>query len=376
MSSPLLRRAGAYVTQRLVGGRAAIPQAGSGAFGRGGLITALAFVAIVFLLLPLVVVQAFLGGVGSFLGGVGGVGSCSGKQQEPSKQAQTAIPANYLRLYRDAGEKYHVPWTILAGVGRVETDHGRLDANGVHSGTNVAGAAGPMQFLLSTWETYGVDGNGDGRRDVYEPKDAIPAAARYLKASGAPADLHRAIFAYNHAEWYVDMVLDWASRYANGGAVAVAANFGPACVEQALGQAPSGAAGKVIQFARAQLGEPYVWGAEGPNVWDCSGLVMMAYREAGVSIPRVTDDQITFGRKVPKGHEKPGDLVFFRYDSGYVGHVGIVIGGGKMINAPQTGDVVKIAPYDTRDNVAGFTRPIAPKKPDEPTAPDQPAEPA
>lgn len=358
MTSTWLRNAGAYVTQRFVGGDGA-GQPGSGGLGPGGLLTVIAFGLVATLLLPLVILQAFLGGIGSYLGGIGGAGSCAGEQQEPSEQAQGGIPRNYLQLYRGAGEEYSVPWTVLAGIGRVETNHGRLDAEGVTSGTNFAGAAGPMQFLLSTWEAYGVDGNGDGRKDVYDPEDAIPAAANYLEASGAPADLYRAIFAYNHAQWYVDMVLDWASRYANGGAVAVAANFGPACVEQALGEAPAGVAGEVIEFARAQLGEPYVWGAEGPDAWDCSGLVMMAYREAGISIPRVTHDQIVFGEKVPQGQEQPGDLVFFRYSDGYVGHVGLVVGEGKMIHAPQTGDVIKISPYDTRDNIAGFTRPAA-----------------
>ncbi|MQA85353.1 MAG: transglycosylase SLT domain-containing protein [Streptosporangiales bacterium] len=310
-------------------------------------------------LLPLMILQAFLSGIGGFLGDLGGAGSCTGSQQEPSDQAKNGIPSNYIALYQEAAAKHGINWTILAGIGRVETNHGRLDAPGVTSGTNFAGAAGPMQFLLSTWEAYGVDGNGDGRKNVYDPEDAIPAAAGYLKANGAPDDLYGAIFAYNHAGWYVDMVLDWASRYARGGAVAVAANFGATCVDQALGEVPAGVAGKVISYARAQLGKPYVWGAEGPDVFDCSGLTMMAYRSAGISIPRVTHDQIAFGKRVPEGQEQPGDLVFFRYDSGYIGHVGIVIGGGKMINAPQTGDVVKIASYDDRDNIAGFTRPGA-----------------
>lgn len=353
-----LRAIGAYALQRFVHGSSGSP-GGSGGFGKAAVITVVAGSLIVILLLPLVILQAFLGGIGSYLGGLGASGSCEGEQQEPSEQATGGIPANYLSLYQDAGDRHGIPWTILAGIGRVETDHGRLDADGVRSGTNFAGAAGPMQFLLSTWEAYGLDGNDDGRRDVYDPEDAIPAAAGYLKANGAPADLHGAIFAYNHANWYVDMVLDWASRYANGGAVAVAANFGPNCVQQALGDVPAGIGGKVIEFARAQLGEPYVWGAEGPDVWDCSGLMMMAYRQAGISIPRVTHDQIAFGKKVGRGQERPGDLVFFRYDSGYVGHVGMVIGDGKMIHAPQTGDVVKISPYDTRDNIAGFTRPAA-----------------
>lgn len=369
--TPLLRRAGGHLTERFVrarvpGGRApglfgggivGPPPSPGWNLGRGALGALIAFGLVTTLLIPLVIVQAFVGGIGGYLGGLGGAASCSGEQQGPSATAAEGIPSDYLSLYREAGKEHGIPWTILAGIGRVETNHGRLDADGVTSGTNFAGAAGPMQFLLSTWEAYGVDANGDGRKDVYDPEDAVPAAARYLEAHGAPADLHAAIFAYNHAWWYVDMVLDWASRYAEGGAVAVAASFGRPCVEQALGKVPEGVVGTVIAFAREQLGEPYVWGAEGPDAWDCSGLMMIAYREAGVAIPRVTHEQIDFGKQVPKGEERPGDLVFFRYDNGYVGHVGLVIGDGQMIEAPQTGDVVKVSSYEDRDNIAGFTRP-------------------
>src|SRR3954449_11758861 len=136
----------------------------------------------------------------------------------PSRAATAAIPPAYLELYQQAGERYGVdPW-ILAAIGEIETDHGRSTAPGVHSGVNNYGCcAGPMQFSIvgspSTWDTYGVDGNHDGHVLPYDPADAIPAAARYLQASGAPADYHRAIFAYNHAEWYVAQVLAQADRY-------------------------------------------------------------------------------------------------------------------------------------------------------------------
>ena len=107
---------------------------------------------------------------------------------------------------------------MLAAIGSVETDHGRSTAPGVRSGVNSYGCcAGPMQFSVlgpaSTWDTYGVDGDHDGRVSVYDPADAIPAAARYLRASGAPADYRAAIFAYNHADWYVAQVLAKADEY-------------------------------------------------------------------------------------------------------------------------------------------------------------------
>jgi hypothetical protein len=139
--------------------------------------------------------------------------SDTGASHRPSGAAVADIPAGYLRLYLAAGRRYNLDWAILAGIGSIETDHGRLHAPGVRSGANVAGAMGPMQFLAATFRAYGVDGNHDGRTHVYDPADAIPAAARLLRDNGAPRDYERAIFAYNHANWYVQDVLARAARY-------------------------------------------------------------------------------------------------------------------------------------------------------------------
>ena len=133
----------------------------------------------------------------------------------PSGLARTEIPPLYLRLYQEIGARYDIdPW-ILAGIGFVETQHGTSTAPGVRSGRNTYGCcAGPMQISLEgTWQRFRVDGDGDGRMSVYEPADAIATAASYLKASGAPGDYHRALFAYNHAEWYVAQVLAKADEY-------------------------------------------------------------------------------------------------------------------------------------------------------------------
>src|SRR4051795_4718957 len=152
------------------------------------------------------------------LGAIFGLQPPRGGGYEPSRAATAQIPPVYLELYQQAGERYGIdPW-ILAAIGKIETDHGRSTAPGVRSGVNTYGCcAGPMQFSVigspSTWDTYGVDGNHDGHKIPYDPADAIPAAARYLRASGAPGDYHRAIFAYNHAEWYVAQVLALADRY-------------------------------------------------------------------------------------------------------------------------------------------------------------------
>ena len=98
---------------------------------------------------------------------------------------------------------------MLASINRIET------AFGTNLNVSTAGALGWMQFMPATWEMYGVDANNDGRKDPYNPVDAICAAARYLKAAGAEEDLYQAIFAYNHADWYVDEVLLYAKQYGN-----------------------------------------------------------------------------------------------------------------------------------------------------------------
>ena len=148
------------------------------------------------------------------------------------------------------------------------------------------------------------------------PGDAVPSAAYFLKANGAPGDLQAALFAYNHSDGYVTDVLDWAARYAADGAQVLAAAGSPACEQADLGPLPAGTAGKVIAYAEAQLGKPYLWGATGPDAFDCSGLTMMAYRAAGITIPRTSQQQWTYGTRIPASQPRPGDLVFFAGSDG------------------------------------------------------------
>jgi hypothetical protein len=151
-----------------------------------------------------------------------GQGSCPGTQPVPSANAEHGIPATYLSVYQRAGRHYGIPWQVLAGIGSIETDHGRSRAPGVRSGLNSYGCcAGPMQFNLhdgppSTWDRYRVDGNRDGTRDVYDPADAIASAANYLRAllSDAGGNLSQAVFGYNHSQAYVNDVLARARTYA------------------------------------------------------------------------------------------------------------------------------------------------------------------
>jgi murein DD-endopeptidase MepM/ murein hydrolase activator NlpD len=111
------------------------------------------------------------------------------------------IPPFLLSIYQAAGMQYGVRWEVLAAINEIETDYGR------NLNVSSAGALGWMQFMPATWEQYGTDANKDGVRDPFNPVDAIFAAARYLRAAGADQDLRKAIFAYNHADWYVDSVL-------------------------------------------------------------------------------------------------------------------------------------------------------------------------
>jgi Transglycosylase SLT domain len=138
-------------------------------------------------------------------------------QPRPSRAAAADIPAGYLRLYRQAGASYRIPWPVLAAIGKVESDHGRSPLPGVRSGSNCAGACGPMQLGCvpgskagNAWARY-----GHGR--PHDPTNAIPAAARYLVDYGAHRNLDRAIYAYNHSWAYVAKVKQFARHYATRG---------------------------------------------------------------------------------------------------------------------------------------------------------------
>jgi peptidoglycan DL-endopeptidase CwlO len=298
-------------------------------------------------------------------------------QPAASQSAQNSIPSDYLFWFQHVGTQYGVPWVILAGIGKVESDDGQSNLPGVHSGANAFGAAGPMQIGIggaagNQWggapvhpaseqvDGVATDETGDGIASVYNPADAIAGAAKYLLEHGVLDNVDGAIFAYNHLESYVQLVLYWAGVYARGGYTVepVTLDSAPDCIP-GVGQAPNDAAATAIAYAEDQLGKPYQWGGTGPDSFDCSGLVMMAYRAAGIDIPRTSQQQWAWGPRVSPKHVQPGDLVFFVGADGTVtspGHVGLVIGGGLMIEAYATGFPIRIAPYTDRDPV-GFTQP-------------------
>jgi len=306
--------------------------------------------------LALAVAAAGLALTAGLAAGTVGLAAAPPPPPVPSPAALADIPAGYLALYESAATGCPgLSWSVLAGVGKVESDHGRSSEL-----VSSAGAEGPMQFLPGTWADYGADGDGDGRADPFDPADAIPAAARYLCALDIGHDVRAALVSYNcgnpgpacvaAAAGYAARVLTYAAGYAAGGPSATA---GVGAV------APGPAAQLAVRAALAQLGTPYLWGGEEPGGFDCSGLVQFAYAAAGVALPRMAQDQYAAGPRLPAGAPlAAGDLVFFGTGPAAVSHVGLSLGDGRMVDAPHTGalvrvDVVEVA---TRRYV-GATRP-------------------
>jgi cell wall-associated NlpC family hydrolase len=365
-------------------------------------------VALIFLLFLLAVPLLIVGGTSMLFAG-GGSGCTQAASPPPVTQpgvsAQAnSIPATYLKWYKLVGLQNNIPWIILAGIGTEESDNGQTTLPGVHSESNAFGAAGPMQIGIdgASGDAWGggafpgqgiipdsnlpvpnqgvaTDEDGRGSASVYDPADAIAGAAKYLNEHGFQHDPSGAIFAYNHAGWYVTAVENFASQYASGGYVVSQVNP----VTPAQGQtatdcvggtvlaalsAPNTVVATAVNYAQAQLGRPYLFGGTGPDAFDCSGLVMMAYRAAGIDMPRTARQQWQWGPKVAASAVSPGDLVFFAGADGTPtepGHVGLVIGKNTMIEAYATGFPIRTSHFGTQSSspdeqhVVGFTRPWA-----------------
>jgi murein DD-endopeptidase MepM/ murein hydrolase activator NlpD len=182
---------------------------------------------LVFVGLAAVVVVAFAGSARAKGSGVANGGRALPSYTEPNGPGSIAVPIplstpparperrsydELLALWHEAGAAYGVPWDVLGAINKIESAFGR------NMGPSSAGAVGWMQFMPSTWARWGMDADGDGLANPWDPEDAVYAAARYLAAAGAHADLSRAIFAYNHAQWYVDDVLELAAVLRSGAA--------------------------------------------------------------------------------------------------------------------------------------------------------------
>lgn len=162
----------------------------------------------------LVALFVLTGSVGVLAGDFGGL--ARPLAVEPAA-AVSDIPSNYIALYQESGRRYGLDWPVLAAVGRIESDHGRLTPD---CAPNATGAVGPMQFLRATFAEAAELAGLDDSADPCDPGDAIPAAAAYLRSRGAPDEWRRALRAYNPSDAYVDLVLAWAARYGYAAAVA------------------------------------------------------------------------------------------------------------------------------------------------------------
>jgi cell wall-associated NlpC family hydrolase len=336
---------------------------------------------------------------------------------QPSTLARHDIPTTYLPLYLDAAKQcLGLPWTVLAGIGKVATDHGRrpLIAEPRAPGLDNASAAaspppriGVMGIPASSWTLDGTDSNRDGRTDPNDPADAIPTVASTLCGLQPSIDLRAAITAYwcppnfscpaDEAR-YTDATLAWAGSYAtlpvrapqpggiatglspdqrltgpsgNGNQAAAGTRtgtlrFDPTAVQATLQQVLQ----VTLTVAVDQLGTPYRWGGEEPGGFDCSGLVQYAYGAAGLQLPRTAQRQHDAGPALTAAAMRdsrqlyPGDLLFFGTSPAHVTHVGMYVGlrnnTPTMIVAPHTGSNVQFQPAPlTGSWLVGATRPLA-----------------
>jgi cell wall-associated NlpC family hydrolase len=296
--------------------------------------------------LGLVVIVAVVvgSGAGSGTGGpsAGSAGARAGSPGSTGVQPGPAIPQAWLARYQDAASACPgLSWSVVAAIGTVETGSGTSTAPGVWSGANGAGAEGPMQFEPATFAAYATVGVGGARpASPYDPADAVATAVTLLCADGAGArsTLRSSVADYNHSTSYVNTVLT----------LALAFEQDPTA---------SGTVVAALTFAAQQLGTPYLWGGTGSGGFDCSGLSQAASRHAGITLPRVAQDQFDAGPGVGAGSGvAPGDLVFFGTGPSGVDHVGLYVGAGEMIDAPHTGALVR---FDSAGwtGLVGATRP-------------------
>ncbi|WP_329456613.1 NlpC/P60 family protein [Streptomyces sp. NBC_01497] len=225
-----------------------------------------------------------------------------------------------------------------------------------------ANAFGMAQFLMSTWAAHGVDGDGDGDRDIFDPADAIASAAAYdcelaKNVSHVPGDVTANMLAAYNAGTYAVIKNNGVPPYKETQNYVERITTLAKSFAKPVGRvAPTAQAAGAINFAQGKLGLPYLWGGNGTaeqgGRFDCSGLTQAAYRSVGVELPRVANDQYNAGPHPSRNELLPGDLVFFSNDlndSRAIHHVGIYVGGGYMIDAPHTGAKIRFDKIDSPD---------------------------
>ena len=311
----------------------------------------------------------------------------------PSALAVSEIPPFLLARYEASPVCAGLPWQVVAAIGWVESRHGqgRVDPSTGNADPPMHGpaldgsagnmampatpastantgdpvwdhAVGPMQFLTSTFDAWAIDASGDPTPSPNNAYDAIATAGRFLCNGAARLDsIEEAIRRYNNSATYVADVLAKALAYGMSLAGSSPGGSGP---DQATGVTVAGNVAPVIAFALAQLGKPYVWGATGPDSYDCSGLTQASYVAAGIGIGRTTFQQAADGTVVDWQTQplEAGDLIFMAGDGQPLGHVGMALDAGHWIAAPYTGTVVQIAPipFDAIQTVRRIVTSAAP----------------
>ncbi|NJQ00099.1 C40 family peptidase [Streptomyces zingiberis] len=225
-----------------------------------------------------------------------------------------------------------------------------------------AAAQGIAQFIPGTWAAHGKDANQDGKADVWDPEDAIPSAAAYdcslaEAVKGVPGDLTENMLAAYNAGPYAVIKYGGVPPYEETRNYVKRITTLAKSFEAPVSTVPaSRQASGAIYYAQDKLGTPYLWGGNGTpehgGRFDCSGLTKAAYASVGIELPRVANDQYNAGPHPSRDELLPGDLVFFSDDlanSRAIRHVGIYVGGGKMINAPYTGATIRYDSIDTPD---------------------------
>ncbi|MFI7246268.1 NlpC/P60 family protein [Streptomyces qinglanensis] len=279
--------------------------------------------------------------------------------------AKGAVPAAYAQLIEKWGNKCPALNPALLAAQLKQESGFDPDAQ------SPAKAQGIAQFIPGTWATHGLDANGDGKRDVHDPEDAIPSAASYdcklaanvKHVAGNASD--NMLAAYNAGPYAVIKYGGVPPYSETKNYVATIRRMEQSFAAPTGRLSPTKQGAGAISFAQSKLGTPYLWGGNGTAAqggrFDCSGLTKAAYAKVGVELPRVANDQYDTGPHPKRGELLPGDLVFFASDltnSRSIHHVGIYVGGGKMINAPYTGAKIRYDPIDTPDYF-GATRPSA-----------------
>ncbi|MFE6189121.1 NlpC/P60 family protein [Streptomyces sp. NPDC056465] len=321
---------------------------------------------------------AVLAGIGATTAVVVGALAQAGGNESPGGAAalSATVPAEYRDLVQEAGNTCpEVSPNLLAALLKQESGFNPKASSPV-------GAQGIAQFMPSTWASHGIDANGDGKKDVWDPEDAIPSSAKYLctiaeDVKDVPGDKrNNMLAAYNAGSGAVKKyngVPPYKETQDYVQTISAAADSNPGGTGTTTDQAAT-----VINAAEEKIGTPYSWGGGNANGassgtccspsgksgvgivgFDCSGLTLYAYAKAGIALPRTAAEQYAASEPVNPRQMRPGDLVFYGTSAASIHHVGIYVGNGYILNAPKPGTKVRYDPMDTMPDLYAVARPTS-----------------